>query len=785
MTSRRLPSRSWHAPSSRPRRPTRRPAPTTRASSSAPLYDLGPISRAEIARLTGLTRTSVGELVARAEQRRPGRGSRPRPVDRRQGSRPSSRSSTTPATSSPSTSASAPSPRPSSTFAARSAGAISARPRRRGRRRGPRRRPRPDRRAPRRPAPARSSASASAPRASSTATARSAGRSTSPGPTCRSARILADHYGLPTIVANDSRAAALATFLFGGDERPDNLIAIKVGRGIGAGLVLDGELFGGDGYGAGEIGHVVVEPDGAECHCGRFGCLETVASAPAILRAAAAAGRPRPRHSPNWPPRPEAGDETALAVDARRRPGPRTPRSPASSAPSTSARSSSSARSPPSASRGSTAIRDEATRRSLGPLARETRITDGGIGEDLDAPRRLRAAAHPRARPDGASMTIDVRAATPTRARAPRRPRPPAPRRRRRRRQQDRRPRRRSRRARPRPATSRRPRPAPRNVPSTRSPRSSRRALADGRRDDRRRRGDRRRRPGPGRSADRHRHARRQPRLARTCRWARARGRASVVRASSRTTSAPPPLGLHRRRVLGDIDDLAYLAVGTGISAGVVLDGRLHRGARGLAGEIGHVIVDPGGARLRLRPARLPRDARLGLGHRPARPRGHRRRTGYHPGGRWARRGRGGRLGCGRGLRALGARPLGANATAIDVYRAAASGDPLATEIADAVGRRLAWAVHLLVMAYDVERVVLGGGVSHAGETFVLPIQRELDRMRAASALAREQLTPDIVELLPPGADAGAWGAVVIAATAHAGIGAGQGWEEVGHVRDT
>ena len=122
--------------------------------------------------------------------------------------------------------------------------------------------------------------------------------------------------------------------------------------------------------------------------------------------------------------------------------------------------------------------------------------------------------------------------------------------------------------------------------------------------------------------------------------------------------------------------------------------------------------------------------------------------------------------------------------TAVDVYRAAASGDPLATEIADAVGRRLAWAVHLLVMTYDVERVVLGGGVSHAGETFVLPIQRELDRMRAASALAREQLSPDIVELLPPGADAGAWGAVVIAA-AQAGIGAGHGWEEVGHVRET
>ena len=94
--------------------------------------------------------------------------------------------------------------------------------------------------------------------------------------------------------------------------------------------------------------------------------------------------------------------------------------------------------------------------------------------------------------------------------------------------------------------------------------------------------------------------------------------------------------------------------------------------------------------------------------------------------------------GAGRREATAHATAIGANATAIDVYRAAASGDPLATEIADAVGRRLAWAVHLLVMTYDVERVVLGGGVSHAGETFMLPIQRELDRMRAASALARE-----------------------------------------------
>jgi N-acetylglucosamine repressor len=97
--------------------------------------------------------------------------------------------------------------------------------------------------------------------------------------------ILRARHGVPVEVANDSRAAALAIELFSG-KRSANLVAIKVGRGIGAGLVLGGELFHGDGFGAGEIGHVVVDDDGAECRCGRFGCLETVASSRAILQRA-------------------------------------------------------------------------------------------------------------------------------------------------------------------------------------------------------------------------------------------------------------------------------------------------------------------------------------------------------------------------------------------------------------------------------------------------------------------------------------------------------------------
>jgi predicted NBD/HSP70 family sugar kinase len=115
--------------------------------------------------------------------------------------------------------------------------------------------------------------------------------------------LLRARYGVPVEVANDSRAAALAILQFGHEHgrraegprmrrgygrsasRP-NLVAIKVGRGIGAGVVLNGELFHGDGFGAGEIGHTTAEADGVECDCGRFGCLETVASSRAILRAA-------------------------------------------------------------------------------------------------------------------------------------------------------------------------------------------------------------------------------------------------------------------------------------------------------------------------------------------------------------------------------------------------------------------------------------------------------------------------------------------------------------------
>jgi N-acetylglucosamine repressor len=105
--------------------------------------------------------------------------------------------------------------------------------------------------------------------------------------------IVAERYAVPVNVANDSQAAALAEYTYAGGDRVPNLIAIRVGRGVGAGLILRGSLFQGDGSGAGEIGHVVVEDDGALCRCGRIGCLETVAGMRAIeARAGAATGHP-------------------------------------------------------------------------------------------------------------------------------------------------------------------------------------------------------------------------------------------------------------------------------------------------------------------------------------------------------------------------------------------------------------------------------------------------------------------------------------------------------------
>ncbi len=99
------------------------------------------------------------------------------------------------------------------------------------------------------------------------------------------AQIIESRYKLPTIVLNDSQATAIGEFVYGGEHQSeDNLIVISVKHGIGSGILIKGSLFQGDGGGAGEIGHVVVQKNGALCRCGNRGCLETIASAQAVVR---------------------------------------------------------------------------------------------------------------------------------------------------------------------------------------------------------------------------------------------------------------------------------------------------------------------------------------------------------------------------------------------------------------------------------------------------------------------------------------------------------------------
>jgi N-acetylglucosamine repressor len=107
--------------------------------------------------------------------------------------------------------------------------------------------------------------------------------------------LLQERYDLPVHMANDCQVAALAEYTFGNDEGARDLVVINVGWGVGAGIVLNGQLFHGNPYGAGEIGHVVVAEDGRQCQCGNAGCLETVVSSRAIVRRARAIAQQNPR----------------------------------------------------------------------------------------------------------------------------------------------------------------------------------------------------------------------------------------------------------------------------------------------------------------------------------------------------------------------------------------------------------------------------------------------------------------------------------------------------------
>lgn len=89
---------------------------------------------------------------------------------------------------------------------------------------------------------------------------------------------LEEALGLTVYVDNDVRAMALGESWFGVTSDIANFIILNISNGIGAGIIINNKPYYGVDFSAGEIGHIVVEPDGDKCNCGNYGCLETVAS---------------------------------------------------------------------------------------------------------------------------------------------------------------------------------------------------------------------------------------------------------------------------------------------------------------------------------------------------------------------------------------------------------------------------------------------------------------------------------------------------------------------------
>jgi glucokinase len=99
-------------------------------------------------------------------------------------------------------------------------------------------------------------------------------------------QVIEDTLGIKTFLENDANAAALAEHRYGAGQGTRNMIYITASTGIGGGLILDGQLYGGTNGAAGEVGHMAILPDGPLCGCGNRGHLEALASGPAMANAA-------------------------------------------------------------------------------------------------------------------------------------------------------------------------------------------------------------------------------------------------------------------------------------------------------------------------------------------------------------------------------------------------------------------------------------------------------------------------------------------------------------------
>jgi glucokinase len=182
---------------------------------------------------------------------------------------------------------------------------------------------------------------------------------------------------------------------------------------------------------------------------------------------------------------------------------------------------------------------------------------------------------------------------------------------------------------------------------------------------------------------------------------------------------------------LGDAD-LAFLSIGTGLAAGLVTDGRLRRGARGAAGEIGHIPVDPAGLVCTC-----------------------------------------GQRGCletvGSGSAIAAAWPVHDGLSPAEaLFAAARGGDARAVVVRDGFAGAVALAVRLLVLTCDVETVVLGGGVTDLGQPLLDAVEAALLRQATGSPFLAALDLPRRVAMVPAGSPVAAVGAALAGVSARA-----------------
>jgi len=117
-------------------------------------------------------------------------------------------------------------------------------------------------------------------------------------------------YDLPIYLDNDANAGAMAEKWWGSGKEYSSLAFIKLGVGVGAGLIIDGQVYRGYNGAAGEIGHTTIEPNGRLCRCGNYGCMEAYVGGPGLVEAVRS-----DRRDAGLPPLPESELSVETIVD--------------------------------------------------------------------------------------------------------------------------------------------------------------------------------------------------------------------------------------------------------------------------------------------------------------------------------------------------------------------------------------------------------------------------------------------------------------------------------------